>query len=379
MARMKNTGVLILRVAAPLGFLLLSGLQSAWAVNPLLCSPAQPAECENGLSTPVTSLDALRVRAQVPAGQRAEEEEKASAKQARLPPIRVATTGDTAGLLGKDAASGWGLWTNYGQANFAGTRPQVPYESRLDSLTFGIDKSFFERVTAGLALTGETQEIVTRYNYGGQKVRGFTYAPYVSVLLNDYFSVDLNAGEGRLDVLQRRLAPDSVANAPVYLFGNYKATRKFWTATLNGFISRGDWTLGGRLGHIDSREKQPGYTETDPVNGSIRDRTVTVRDVKLVQFFSGVDVSWGFHRDWQLYGSYLERRDLSRDSGRSAGGLPGTVSAAIEPTDISEAEGVVGLRFYGSRGITISAEWLRTVGRDFFKNDTVGVTGRIEF
>jgi len=349
-----------------------SGLAAplAHASSPVQCSPDNPSLCLNGVSGTVTSLDAMRVRTAQPES-RDNESDKRS-RQASLRPLRIAADGavSSVGLQ----ASGWGVWGALGRARFEGTVPVVPYDADLDTLTLGIDRLLAGRFLLGGALIHERLDTRTRYNFGGQDGTGNTLTLYGSYLVSDAISIDLTVGKGRISTDQTRLDPASAVGVPLILRSNYDSDRSLWSLTFNASRQFGALGLGARLGYLDARERQDGYLEL----GGPSARTVTDRTVALGQAFAGLDASYGISRSFQLHGAMLYRRDTSRNDGRNGGGLPNAIGA-VQPTDRDEMEWVLGLRFYGGRGLRLNLEYLNTSGRDQFKNESLTFTGRFDF
>jgi len=339
--------------------------------DPSRCSTQEPSFCLNGVSNAVTGLDSLRVALPSGQGQRAEEEERRRDKQAQTRRIVVAASEKVSGLGAPDP---WAVWIGYSRSDYDSSVQVAPYDADLDSYRIGVDRFFAGKYLLGLALLYEQLDTRTIYNGGGQDVDGTTLAPYFSWLINEHFSLDVNAGYAWLDASQNRIDPTGTPGSPPILTSSYDARRKFAAATLNGFLPRGNWTFGARLGYLYSEEKQDGYTET----GGPSARTVNGRTLRLGQLYVGPDAAYFFGHGLEAYGALLYRYDVSRNDGREGGGLPSAVGAT-QPDDKDEWEWSVGLRFFAKRNITLSAEYLRTEGRDQFDNKVWNVLARFEF
>lgn len=350
--------------------LVLAGLPgTAVATDPNRCSREEPSQCLNGVSGSVTSLDSLRVR-----GVRPEriEEDAERRKQTGLRPVRVAASGKVSEVMG-GPLTGWALWASASTADFAGSVPVAPWDADLETVTIGADRLIGDRLSLGGALLGERLKTRTRFNGGGQKVDGRTLLVYGSYLLNDTFSIDANAGWGWLNADQNRIDPATAPGAPGILVASYDSQRTLGTITLNASRSVGAFTYGGRLGYQNTREKQDGYRET----GGPSARTVRDRTVSLEQALIGADAAYGFHRNWQVYGSVALRRDLSRDDGRSGGGLPSTTGATTS-SDRTELEWAIGARLYATSRFTAVLEYLKTTGRESFSHDAWMLMARFD-
>jgi len=363
-----------MRTRTLLATLLIAGTglpSAAQATDPNRCSVQEPSFCLNGVSNAVTGLDSLRVA--LPSGRHeiGEEEERKRDKRAQAQRIVVAAAQNVAGLGAPDP---WGLWIGYGRSKYESTVRIAPYDADLDSYRIGVDRFFGGKYLLGLALLYEKLDTDTQYNGGGQDVDGTTVAPYFSWLINDRFSLDVNAGYGWFDASQKRIDPTGTPGSPPILRSSYDARRKFVAATLNSFYPKGDWSLGGRVGYLYSEEKQDGYTET----GGPSARTVNSRTLRLGQAFVGGDAAYFFGHGLEAYGALIYRYDVSRNDGRDGGGLPSAVGAT-QPDDKDEWEWSLGLRFYAQRNVTLSAEYLQTEGRDQFDNKVWNLLARFEF
>jgi len=346
-------------------------LHAVAQTDPSRCSGEEPSFCLNGVSNAVTGLDSLRVALPSGQGQRAEEEERRRDKQTQARRIVVASSEKVAGLGAPDP---WALWAGFSHSKYESSVTVAPYDGTLDSYRLGVDRFFAGKYLLGLALLYEKLDTDTLYNGGGQNGDGTSLAPYFSWLFDEHFSLDVNAGYTWLDTSQTRIDPASVPGAPWKLDSSYDARRTFATATLNGFTSKGNWTLGGRIGYLYSEEKQDGYTES----GGPSARTVNGRTLRLGQAFIGPDAAYFFGNGVEAYGAVLYRYDVTRNDGRDGGGLPSAVGAT-QPEDKDEWDWSIGLRYYAKRNVTLGVEYLQTQGRDQFDNEVWNLLARFEF
>ena len=346
-------------------------LPAAAQTDPSRCSAQEPSFCLNGVSNAVTGLDSMRVALPTGQGQREEEEDRLRQKRAQGRGIVVASSEKVAGLGTPDP---WAVWIGYARSKFDSSVQVAPYDAHLDSYRVGVDRFIAGKYVLGLAVLYEKLDTDTQYNGGGQNVDGTTAAPYFSWLINDTFSLDLNAGYTWMDASQNRIDPTSTPGAPNILKSSYDAHRTFASGTLNAFLPHGDWTFGGRIGYIYSQEKQDGYTES----GGPSARTVNGRTLRLGQLYVGPDVTYFFGHGLEAHATLLYRYDVTRNDGSSGGGLPSAVGAT-QPSDRDEWDWSVGLRFYAKRNVTLGAEYLQTEGRDQFDNKVWNVIARFEF
>ena len=363
-----------MRTTTLLAGLLLAGAAlpaAAQSSDPKRCSAAEPSFCLNGVSNAVTGLDSLRVALPSGQGQRAAEEERNRDKNAQSRRIVVAAAEKVAGLGAPDP---WALWVGYARSKYDSSVQVAPYDADLDSYRIGIDRFFGGKYLLGLAVLYEKLDTDTQYNGGGQDVDGTTVAPYFSWLINERYSLDLNAGYGWFDASQKRIDPTGTPGSPPILRSSYDARRRFASATLNYLRTRDNWTFGGRLGYLYSVEEQDGYTET----GGPSARRVNSRTLRLGQLYVGPDAAYFFGNGLEAYGALLYRYDVTRNDGRDGGGLPSAVGAT-QPDDKDEWDWSLGLRYYAKRNVTLGVEYLQTEGRDKFDNQVWSLLARFEF
>jgi hypothetical protein len=339
--------------------------------DPERCNAQTPSFCLNGVSNAVTALDSLRVSAVSPK-QSPDEELDRKKKQAAGSRIVVAASDKVSGLGG--TSNPWAIWASYGRSEFESSVAIAPYSADLDTLRIGVDRLFDGRFLLGVAALIDRLDTKTKYNGGGQDVDGYAVVPYFTWLISERFSLDLSAGLGKSDATQNRIDPASVPGSPSILSANYDSDRSFYSATFNGLHPVGDWTFGGRFGYVYAREEQDGFQET----GGPSARNVASRTVYLGQLFAGADAAYRFAGGFEGHFAAVYRKDSTRDDGRAGGGLPAAVGAT-QPEDRNEWDWTIGLRWYGARGLTLAAEYLRTEGRDQFENKVINLLARFEF
>ncbi len=345
--------------------LLATGAVTVHATPTASCSKLNLSACLNGVSASVTSSDSLRVTAsRLIDYSRSETPEEVA--------HRALTAGTGASLMsGQAAGDGFaniGVWGSYNRSNFSSSVIVAPYDARLDSFLLGVDTMPIENLVIGLGFGYEHTDTRTLFNGGGQNTRGYTVTPYIAYLINDILSVDVSAGYSRLNTDQDRLDP---ANGNT-LGSSFDSGRWFASANLNASLVRGAWVLGGRIGYLYSQEEQDGYTES----GGPSVRTVGDRHVDLGQGYIGADLAYGFGA-LEPYVTVTYYNDFTRDDGAGAGGLPSAVGST-QPADDDEVQAGFGVRYFGASGISGSLEWLKTVGRERFDNNSLIATLRID-
>lgn len=339
------------------------------------CSEDNPQACLNGVSSTVTGYDSLRVASQPPARPHEEEEEDEEGEAAGATRLDRVARRYFLSLAGEPGQSGYATWLGYTRSDFEGEVDIAPYEADVDSVLLGFERVLPAGTSFGLALSLEARDSETRYNAGGEETEGVGAVLYAVHPYGDRLSVDAALGYMALDTDQDRLDPTSTPGIPTRLRASFDSDRWFASSNLVNLHELGDaWLLTLRAGALYAFELADGYTETGgPSARSVRDKRL-----HLLQGAVGGDLAWRFGDAGEVYGLVGYRRDLDRDDGNSAGGLPGSVGNT-QPDDRDEVEAGLGLRIFGRRGFSGSAEWLRTLAREDFENDSWSLLLRNEF
>jgi uncharacterized protein with beta-barrel porin domain len=281
------------------------------------------------------------------------------------------------GLAAGDAPSlaGFSIWTGYGRSNFRGDAARAHYEGDNSTWTVGADRIVAERWLVGLSLSYEDTDTRTFYNGGGQQIDGFGFAPYVGVSINEFLSLDAAGGMTFTETDQGRVGLTPLG-AIEEIRSRFDAERWFGTVNLNAHHDVGTLALNGRIGYLYVEETQDAYRETGTGGAlqALRPRTVGEREVSLGQVYAGGEIAGRFERAMPYLGA-LYRNDVSREDGAAAGGLPAAIGRTLTP-DRDEVELTAGLRWFGEN-VFGSVEYLKTIGRERFQNDTFQALLRI--
>ena len=330
------------------------------------CTRDHPYGCLDGVGGGVTSLDQLRNLAKN--YQRKPEESLREDDQS----VSMRHTG-AGGAAGEATLGNIGLFLSYDYTDFASDVRIGSYDGQTHNVMFGIDYTFDNRLTVGVFGGREKTSTDTQYNGGGQNRDGFLAGIYAAYLINDYLSANVGAGRSWLDTDEDRIDPAAGAET---LFGKYDADRYFVTANLNYTRPWNDWLFNMRVGLLHATETQDAYTETRSANAVTRARSVRERDLSLTQLNIGIEASHSVG-DFEPYALGGYRRDLDRDDGNDAGGLPAGIRT--QPDDRDEFEVGFGLRYFGPHGISASAEYLSTIGREDYDQDVFSALLRMQF
>jgi hypothetical protein len=347
---------------------------SAVDANPSRCSVENPIWCQDGVGGAITSLDTLRVTRPGRGREIADSEENAQG-QAR----NVGAAGVVTGMSASTGNAGaWTVWGSGAWIPYQSKLATAPYDADTYNFLLGADRVFGERVVAGFTLGYENTDINTDYNGGGQERDGLLAGVYGAYLIDDVFSVDAALGYSALDTDENRVDPGtvirvgSVATPGVRILGSYDSDRVFGTINFNAVRSIGSWVMGGRIGALYANESQDAYTET----GGAGARNIGKRRLKLGQVYASLDVGYsaGNFEPYTLLGY---RYDVKSDDGSSAGGLPaGVITRTADDDDWMAG---IGVRYFGDGGVAGSIEWLKTLGRDKFEEDSLTLMVRVPF
>ena len=323
------------------------------------CNRQTPTNCLDGVGAGVTSLDSLRVNLDIDATG-ADDAESIEGQASLSDRLRSRAAGD--GL------SGWSVWGGYSYSDFESVT-RAPYEATLHNFTIGTDTLFTDQFLFGVFASYEALNTDTTFNGGGQNVDGITAGPYFAYLFNDTFSADVSLGYSYLKTDQDRIDPADASTLAI----DFSADRAFLVLNFNAVHYLGDVLLGGRVGYLYAREDQNGYTET----GGPSARTVRDRRLTLGQAYIGGDIAYGLG-NFEPYAHGVYRYDVTVNDGAAAGGLPGAFGNP-QPQDPDEIEWGLGLRYFGFGGVTAQVEWMTTVGRELFDQDSVTFLLRMDF
>lgn len=331
------------------------------------CSSAQPSECVDGVSSTVTGFDSLRVALAQQLG--SPEERQGEEQSASTSPWALVSR-----LLDGGHSGGIGIWAAAARSEFdsnvPSTQGRILYTGELTSAALGLDRQFGEAGgLLGLSVGLEQRDTETEYNGGGESSDGTSVQAFLIWPLNARLSTGLVASYASLSTDQERIDPADGQT----LRASFDSSR--WAAIANMQFQdyAGSWSMAGHWGLLYAAEDADGYTES----AGSSTRTVRDKTVELTQAFIGGELSYLFaSQDVYAFAAY--RYDLSSDSGNSAGGLPGSVGN-VQPDDDDELELGAGWRFFTGGGFNGSLEYLQTLDRARFDNQSLALLLRQEF
>jgi len=258
-------------------------------------------------------------------------------------------------------ASGFGLWSSYSYSDFDNDLSSTALDGSRHSILGGIDISPWESALFGIAVGYEFSDIDTGFNRGNVESDGFTIAPYAGFLLDDFLSVDGSLGYSRIDVDQFRTDPATGAR----ITSDPVSDRWFATFNMNLFKAYHEWLLGARTGFLYLRNTQEDFTES---NGTFRPEVTN----RLGQWHITGDVAYSLG-EFEPFVRLTYEYDHTITEITVVGGGP-------QPSH--DRDGFVfglGVRYFGSGGISGNLEWNRRLGRENFDEDILMATIRGEF
>ncbi len=182
------------------------------------------------------------------------------------------------GLAAGDTGRGFNLWGNFTFTESDSDQARLVFDSKLNTSILGIDTSINDKIGAGIALSYEIFDNKTTYNDGDMSTKGYSFVPYIAMLVNEHLSVDLLVGYGLIDIDQRESVKTS----------SLDADKIFTQFNINGYHSIGNWNFTGTLSLLYANEKQDAYYIAYDAS------TIDANRVELGQFSCAAEVSYLF-------------------------------------------------------------------------------------
>ncbi len=285
------------------------------------------------------------------------------------------------GLNAGSGMSGLGLWGNFSTGTLDNEFTNTPYKSENKVATIGFDTLVNESIIVGAAVTLDDTDVNTLFNAGSQDISRYGFTGYAAVPVNEIFSVDAAIGYSNIDTSQFRLlsAFEVAAGTPLGAAAGAVAGTStiqsdvdsdlwFFSANLNAFKQVNNWLLSGRLGVMYSDLDNDSFTE------SLGAVTVTraSTDSQLGQFTVGGEISYDFKTFLEPYAGIDFIHDFESEDVLVAPGL------AQPSNDDNEIITRLGFRYFGSNGVSASAEWNHNAIRDDITSNSISLTLRMD-
>lgn len=208
------------------------------------------------------------------------------------------------------------VWVGPSYTNSEDDFAATAYESDLLNISFGLDYKVTDAITVGAFAGYVLDNVDSSFNNGESETNGWNVGPYVSIALDDIFSVDLNGGVVINDIDNTRTTPGGAV-----VTGSQDSDGWFVGGNLNANYWWDKIGLGGRIGFVTSGTDNDAYTES---NGT----RIAGTESNLTQFQAGLQVSY-FVEDTFGPGSglvpYIKvdyNNDVERDDIATAAGTP---------------------------------------------------------
>lgn len=153
------------------------------------------------------------------------------------------------------------LWINSAYSSLKNTFSRTRFDGDIQMIMAGYDYTKSDQYTLGVALSHQTSNLVTRFNSGDEKSKGFNISPYFAYLFSDSWSIDLSLGFGKYKATQTR----AIATAPLTIItveNSFASTRSFVASNLTKVSTVGNWNLTGSLGLFAAKQKQDSYVDS---------------------------------------------------------------------------------------------------------------------
>ena len=185
----------------------------------------------------------------------------------------------TVGLSAGDAPLNQGMWLNIGYTSVNDDDTVTESDSDISTYIVGYDYKLSDRMALGVAVTYEKINADLDFNNGDLDGDGYTIAPYFTMLLTDYLSMDVIAGYGLVDYDQDRNSG--------YVKSSVDADRQFCEFTVNGFTNIELWSFNGHFSFLYAHEGQDSYRESDGTYNKDN-------NIDFAQLFAGIEVAYQF-------------------------------------------------------------------------------------
>ncbi len=254
----------------------------------------------------------------------------------------------------------YGIWGNYSYSDFDNDLSSTAYDGKAHNLLGGIDYAPIKDSVLGISFGYSYTDVDTTFNRGNQENDTYTIAPYFGLLINDTWSLDANIGFSRVNIDQYRVAP----GANTRITSSPSVDRWFGSINLNGVTYFNNWIIGGRVGTLRAKDTQDSFVESNGV--AVPEISNTLGTLSI-----GTDVAYSFGK-YEPFASLTYEYDYRFTRiGVAAGAQPAN--------DSDDFLFGLGVRYYGSKGLSGNLEWNRRLGRSNIDEDVFSFSLRADF
>jgi hypothetical protein len=260
------------------------------------------------------------------------------------------------GLNAGDSIVLLGVWGGYSYTELDNDFSRTRYDGQRDMFLGGIDYSPSENVIVGIALGYENSNIDTKFNNGDADSDGWTIAPYLGLVLNDVWNLDVNFGWSDIDTDQDR--------AFGLITSDVDTERSFASVSLTGYTELDNWALVGRFGALYAESEDDDYTESD---GTFVDS----RTNRVTQVFIGGEATYPMG-DFEPFVGATYSNDVNYDKLE--------LTAGKQPdNDDDDLLINAGFRYYQNESLSIMLDYGKRFGRSDYDEDTISFNLRWDF
>ncbi|HEX4326143.1 MAG TPA: autotransporter outer membrane beta-barrel domain-containing protein [Burkholderiales bacterium] len=164
--------------------------------------------------------------------------------------LNTRDTGKAAAGMG----SNWNAWLSLSYSDLAYKFQPLQSSGHVNLSLIGIDYSFANNLTAGVAVGWDQTRVGTSFNGGSLNADGYMVAPYLSWRFTPAWSVDATLGFGHSNISQ-------VDNStPGGITGNYGDDRFLGSLSLAYTKMLGKWIFTGRGSYLGSQDRFSQFT-----------------------------------------------------------------------------------------------------------------------
>jgi len=225
-------------------------------------------------------------------------------------PVAMALSDDgkkgAIGIASGDEVLGVGIWAQGAYTWLDDDNAATKWDGNVYSFLVGADYRIDPSFIVGLSGGYENTSLNTAFNNGNLDADGILVAPYATLILDKYFSIDatggyqwLNYDVDRKDISSKRIT------------GSFDSQRWFAAVTANAdYTLEKNILLHGNAGFSYTSESQDAYTESGDVLGV--NKTIAKNDLNLGQALVGARVAYDLDVVIPFI-SVLGEFDLSKD------------------------------------------------------------------
>ncbi len=195
---------------------------------------------------------------------------------------------------GNSRLRGVGIWAQAAFVHVKSTATSTKFNGDIITGMVGVDYKVKNNVLIGISGGYEDTNITTDFNSGNLDATGYLVAPYLSVRINDIFSLDATGGYGWLNYDMDR--KETATTGAQFKATSVNARRTFGSITANADLKFRKKSLRKLLVNVNggatyTRERKDAFTET---NQSDTTDTVSVaaQTSRLGQGFIGTRVGY---------------------------------------------------------------------------------------